>query len=47
MLIVCSRRIASNGSRRARYVVVGSQLYNHGITKINDDDDDDDDIYDV
>jgi len=34
MLIFSSRRIASNGSRRARYVVVGSMSYcscNHGF----------------
>jgi len=34
MFIFCSRRIASNGSRRARYVVVESYSYrncNHGL----------------
>jgi len=36
MLIFCSRRIASNGSRRARYVVVVSQSNrncNHGFSR--------------
>ena len=31
VLIFCSLRIASNGSRRARYVVVGSQSYRSRI----------------
>ena len=37
MLIFFSRRIASNGSRHARYVVVGSQSNrncNHGLTDV-------------
>ena len=39
MFIFCSRRISSNGSRRARYVVVGSQSdrnCNYGIMRLRD-----------
>jgi len=34
MFIFCSRRIASNGSRRARHLVVGSQWYRKPISQL-------------